>query len=545
MVSERCVESNLEAIRILIVEDEYILAINLKENLESLGYTVVDTADSAERAIQKAAASRPNLVLMDIRLRGEMDGIQAAERIWNTLQVPIIYVTGHSDKSTVERAALTFPFGYILKPIREKELYVAIQTALSRFEREQFLSTVLQGMGDGVVVVDSQLHVKYLNSVAETLSGWQFQDAKGQIVTDIIPFIDERTQHPIAHPIVSALQDNTTVYLKGPTLLVTKAGTQIPVTDSATPLQNSNGNTTGAVLVFRDDTQRRMQEERDRGVAQAQQLETQVFELQRLNQLKDDFLATTSHELRTPLSNIKMAINMLEMLINRQSDLSSAHPQTIEAINRYLTLLNQQCDCELQMVNNLLEMRSLDAQAYPLQPVEICLHNCLSHIAECFQERIILQHQALEIEIPEHLPLLTTDLFCFTRIISELLNNACKYTPSYERIQMSASLIESPPSSTEWAASVRHPAIEISIHNTGVEISDQYLNQVFEPFYRIPNNDPWSYRGNGLGLALVKRSVTYLKGAIKLNSGNGSTTFTIRLPLTLDNAKGTDDGSKR
>src|SRR5689334_2000925 len=102
-------------VKILIVEDEFILAINLQESLESLGYSSVDIVDTAEAAIEKATQLRPNLILMDIRLRGEMDGIQAAEQIWNRLQIPVIYVTGHSDKSTVERATLTSPFGYILK----------------------------------------------------------------------------------------------------------------------------------------------------------------------------------------------------------------------------------------------------------------------------------------------------------------------------------------------------------------------------------------------------------------------------------------------
>ncbi|WP_392479867.1 response regulator [Nostoc sp. C110] len=126
-----------ETVRILVVEDEYILAMNLQETLELLGYTVSDIADSAETAIEKAAELLPNLVLMDIQLQGEMDGIHAAELIWNRFQIPIVYITGHSDKSTVDRAKLTFAFGYILKPIKEQQLYVAIQTALNCYQREQ------------------------------------------------------------------------------------------------------------------------------------------------------------------------------------------------------------------------------------------------------------------------------------------------------------------------------------------------------------------------------------------------------------------------
>jgi len=185
------ISQKLQVTRILIVEDEYILAVNLRENLEALGYTVVEITDSAETAFDLATELHPNVILMDIQLRGKMDGIQAAENIWNQLQIPVIYVTGHSDRSTVERATLTSPFGYVLKPIREKELYVAIQTALNRYEREQFLSMVLREMGDGVIVTDSQLRVKYLNRVAERLTEWQLDEVKEQVITECIQLVDE------------------------------------------------------------------------------------------------------------------------------------------------------------------------------------------------------------------------------------------------------------------------------------------------------------------------------------------------------------------
>lgn len=116
--------------RVLIVEDNYILAANLQENLESLGYDVLDTAASGKEAIHKAVTLRPAIVLMDIRLEGEQDGIQTAAFIWKQLQIPIIFVTGHSDQSTLARARTTFPFGYILKPVNAQALHTAIATAL-------------------------------------------------------------------------------------------------------------------------------------------------------------------------------------------------------------------------------------------------------------------------------------------------------------------------------------------------------------------------------------------------------------------------------
>ncbi|MGA7938040.1 MAG: response regulator [Kovacikia sp.] len=121
-------------IQILIVEDDYILAANLQENLESLGYDVSGIADTVEAAISQALQFRPDLVLMDIRLQGELDGIQAAKILWGSLRIPVIYVTGHSDRSTLERAQATLPYGYLLKPVKGPELEVALATFLHCFE---------------------------------------------------------------------------------------------------------------------------------------------------------------------------------------------------------------------------------------------------------------------------------------------------------------------------------------------------------------------------------------------------------------------------
>ena len=515
-----------ETTRLLIVEDEYILALNLQEVLESLGYVVIGIVDTAEVAIQTAAELRPDLILMDIRLQGEMDGIQASEQIWSQLQIPVIYVTGHSDQSTVERATLTYPFGYILKPVREKELYVVIQTALNRYEREQFLSTVLRGMGDGVVVVDHQLKVKYLNPAAEDLTGWILSEAINQDVMHVVQFIDELTQQPIQHPMLLALKKDTIVYLNGHTLLVSKMGLAFPVVDSAVPLRDQQGVITGAVLVFRDDTQRRVLEARDRALLQAQQMEVQLQEMQRLNEVKDDFLATTSHELRTPLSNIRLAVRMLETILNQQGVLNIDEFPKAPIVMRYLSILRDQCDQELRLVNDLLDMRSIEADAYHLERTSIHLQDWLPQIVANFQERAIAQQQTLQVIVPPDFPDLIGDLSGLTRIVSELLNNACKYTPANEQIQLTAQLVDCPPSRN-------HSIVKIIIRNSGNEISAEQLCRIFDPFYRIPSNDPWKHGGTGLGLALVKKLAAHMQGDIVVTSHQRWVTFTLQIPLVL------------
>ncbi|MBC1222257.1 response regulator [Nostoc sp. UCD121] len=390
-----------EIVRILVVEDEYILAMNLQETLELLGYTVLDIADSAETAIEKTAELLPNLVLMDIQLQGEMDGIHAAELIWNRFQIPIVYITGHSDKSTVDRAKLTFAFGYILKPIKEQQLYVAIQTALNCYQREQ------------------------------------------------------------------------------------------------------------------------------------------LSQLQRLNQFKEDFLATTSHEMKMPLKNIKMTISVLENILEREGIFNSELLSPFESVAGYLTILRQQCEEGLDLVNNLLSMQMVDTDVYPLELRSFQLQEWLPHLALYFRERARSQQQIFQVSIPQNLPPIVTDLALLSKIVSELLNNACKYSPPDEEIQLTADIIylkkdfinEDAQSEIEIDSQV--PFFEIRISNSGVIIPKKDQSRIFDPFYRIPDNDFWKNGGTGLGLALVKKLVEYLQGTIEFTSTQGWTRFTVILPLSL------------
>lgn len=529
-------------IQILIVEDESIIAMSLKDSLESIGYEVPAIAASGERAIEKATAIRPDLVLMDIRLKRGMDGIQAAEHIWNQLQIPVIYVTGHSDQSTLERAKATAPFGYILKPIRERELYVAIETALQRYEREQWLTTVLKGIGDGVIVVDTQNRVKFLNPVAEALTGWKQNEGRDRPLSDIFAIVSEQTQNSIENPALIALRQGTVVHLIEPVLLIAKDGTTVPIADSAAPLRDNSGSITGVVLVFRDVTQRRLAEERNLALERAQQLENQMSELQRLNQLKDDFLSTVSHELRTPLVNIRMAIQMLEITLNQQAELLAQNDSEFNRMTRYLDILQSQCNKQLELITDLLDLQRLNADSYWLEPTSIQLQNWVPHLAEAFQERIQSRQQRLQLNIPADLPSIVTDRPSLTRILTELLNNACKYTPPGEQIIVTAEAIEpsfKPPDVVQPdtiqldRTNPESPdLLQITVSNSGAEISAEDLERIFDQFYRIRGSDRWNQGGTGLGLALVRKMVIYLGGTIRVESGAGQTHFIVELPLS-------------
>ena len=118
--------------RALIVEDEILIAEELKERLSRLGFSVIAAVDSADEGIAIATKERPDLVLMDIRLKGEKDGVQAAKEIRQQVDVPIVYLTAYSDQLTVDRAKATEHDGFILKPFQRRELQSTIEVAMRR-----------------------------------------------------------------------------------------------------------------------------------------------------------------------------------------------------------------------------------------------------------------------------------------------------------------------------------------------------------------------------------------------------------------------------
>ncbi|HEY9646028.1 MAG TPA: GAF domain-containing protein [Chroococcidiopsis sp.] len=274
--------------------------------------------------------------------------------------------------------------------------------------------------------------------------------------------------------------------------------------------------------------------------------QTQVTELERLNHLKDDFLSTVSHELRTPIASIKMATQMLELMLNAAKPLPTEHtpghnpernPEHTN-IHRYLQILQSECDREITLINDLLDLSRLEAKADVLTLTSMTLQDWLSELVEPFVHRADKQQQQLQIHMPPGLSPITTDFSKLDRALSELLNNACKYTPAKEKITLSAKIVkpgERAISHLLRAVGALHhhsgAVLIITIANSGVEISPSEQTRIFEKFYRIPNADPWKHGGTGLGLALVKKLIEELEGLITVESDRHQTTFTVGIPL--------------
>ena len=248
-----------------------------------------------------------------------------------------------------------------------------------------------------------------------------------------------------------------------------------------------------------------------------QAAQAQVKELEQLNRLKDDFLSTVSHELRTPMANIKMAVHMLDLTLR---DLGMFKTQE-NPLDRYFRVLKDECQREINLIDDLLDLTLLDSQKTSLNLSEVSLQSWIPKVVEPFLARAQNQQQGLEIEISANLPKVKTDLSYLERTLAELLNNAFKYTPAGGQISISASVDDQSEST----------AVVVRVCNAGVEIPVSEHDRIFDKFYRIPNSDPWKHGGTGLGLALVKKLVERLEGAIHVESFQGKTAFVVQLPI--------------
>ncbi|MBD3255958.1 MAG: response regulator [Candidatus Lokiarchaeota archaeon] len=172
--------------KILVVEDEYIVAKDLEKTLDFLGYLVPATVTSGEDAIARAIELKPDLILMDIRLEGEKDGIVAAKEIQKEISVPIIYITAYADEKTLSEAKLTEPYGYIVKPFKDVELKSTIEISLHKHkiekqlkENRKWLDATLRSIGDAVIATNGMGIIRFINLSAEKLTGWSEEDAIG------------------------------------------------------------------------------------------------------------------------------------------------------------------------------------------------------------------------------------------------------------------------------------------------------------------------------------------------------------------------------
>lgn len=251
-----------EEIKILVVDDETIVALDIRNTLQKYGYKVVGIAGNSSEALKIVKSEKPNLILMDIMLKGQKDGIETSEEINKIADIPIIFLTAYSDDNTLERAKLVEPYGYLIKPFDNRELFTTIEMSLYKHsmevsirESEENLAITLNSIGDGVISTDEKGIVVRMNPVAQKLTGWKLDDARGKHLEEIFNIIDATTREPLVNPVDKVIKSGKVIGLSNHTILISKNGKEINISDSAAPIRDNDGEIRGVVLVFSDVTE--------------------------------------------------------------------------------------------------------------------------------------------------------------------------------------------------------------------------------------------------------------------------------------------------
>ncbi len=503
--------------RVLVVEDERIVAAALQKQLQQLGYEVPALAYAGEEAVRLAKELRPDLVLMDVQLEGELDGVEAAARV-RGLGIPVIYLTAYSNRDTLERAKVTEPYGYILKPYEDRELHVVVETALYKhrceralLERERWLAAVLNSIGDGVVATDREGRITFLNPKAEQLTGWRADDARGKPLEEVFTLLHQETRQPVEAPVHRAMRERTDVPMANHTVLIARGGQERPVDDTATPILDGE-EPLGGVMAFRDVSERyRAQLEartRDAYLRQAQKMEA----IGRL-------AGGVAHDFNNLLTVINGYTQVLQGMLAHHEKAQELLAQIHKAGERASALTQQLLAYSRKQ---LLQPRVVDV-------------NAVIDDARTMLSRVIGEDVELTAVLAPNLPKVKADPGQLNQVLMNLCLNARDAMPTGGKLTLETRSILLETALSKGLFEM-HPGlyVQVSVSDTGHGMDAETKAHIFEPFFTTKEQG----KGTGLGLAMVYGIVKQSDGYIMVYSEPGyGTTFKVYLPAVTEDSE--------
>ncbi|MBS2018919.1 MAG: response regulator [Deltaproteobacteria bacterium] len=485
--------------RILVVEDDGIIAEDIRVTLTRLGYEVPRTSSTSEEALRAMEEINPALVLMDIHLRGPVDGVETVTKIKERWDVPVVFLTAHSDEATLARARETRPHGYLVKPFKERELRTAIEVAIGRHEletqlarRERWFSTTLESIGDAVIATDAEEKISLMNGVAERLTGWSREAAIGRPFTEVFSLVDHRGR-PLADPLSRAIRKRALVGVPSDARLKTPSGEiGIEVDDSAAPIVDERGQILGGVVVFRDVTDRR-------------RLETRLAQSERLVSI-GTLTAGVAHEINNPLAAIIANLDYAESVS------SAFGPDVAGELGEALRDAREAAERIRRIVLDL--RRFARAEDKPATTIELPI---VIDAAVRLTERMFRLGPPVAVHYGPT-PFVEADEGRLTQVFVNLLANAAHAV---------AAVPGGPGFVTVSTRTDAEGRAVIAVSDTGTGIDPEVIGRIFDPFFTTKQVG----EGTGLGLSISHGVVTALGGSITVQSepGKGST-FEVVLP---------------
>jgi PAS domain S-box-containing protein len=485
--------------RVLIVEDERVVATHVERSLRDAGYVVTGIAASAVEVAKLVANVPPDIALVDIRLRGGGEGFEIAEWLRADNDVPVVYMTAHTDDDTLQRAARTGAYGYVVKPFTIGEVKSALQVALYKHgmdqhlaERERWFSTTLRAIADGVTACDAQQRVTFMNPAAERMLGCTEGNALGLTVSELLgrrgAAIDP-VGEVLADGVATPFTLETEQGVGAPALLV--EGTVAPITHADRVL--------GAVMVLHDVTEQRRHDE-------------QLALTDRLSSL-GTLVASVAHEINNPLAytlgNLGLAGAELERIKTLISD-----PDAQSTLERVIRSLRDAEDGAGRVANTVKELRAFgrmeERSKRPVDP-----RACVDWALRLTSNQLL--HQARLITNLREVPNVLANELKLSQVVVNLLTNAMQaLTGEREDNEVRVST---------WTDETGAAVIEVEDNGRGM--SEEVRRAVFEPFFttKAPGH------GTGLGLSICRNIVAGFGGEVSVESElEKGSRFCVRLP---------------
>jgi two-component system, cell cycle sensor histidine kinase and response regulator CckA len=507
----------LEGLRVLLVEDEALLAEELSVRLSRLGLIPLTIVDTGKDAVEAALELKPDLILMDIRLKGSMDGVHATEVITSLTSIPTVFLTAHSDRETLSRAKAAQPYGYVLKPYNERDLIVTLEMAMLRHRlyrqvraSEKRYSATLASIGDGVIAIGPEGLLTYINPVAEELTGWSLEEARDRPIGEVLRLYDETTDEPI-DLLLNSLSLSQPIRNEAPMVLVTRRSEKIPVDAAAAPIRDeaSSGNL-GAVLAMQDLREKRKVAEKLRKAKKQLQLAQRMEAIARLSGgLAHDF------------NNLLTVICCHAELLLYEEELSESSREMVDEIQR----------AGRQGAAITRQLLSFCRQQI-VQPVPVSMGLIINEVAGVLN-RLLGQNVELSIWCDDTLAPILADPRQLEQILLNLAINARDAMPGGGKLDFCAENVT--------RSDADGPRVKLTVADTGSGIPRERLSKIFEPLYTTKE----AGKGSGLGLATVQAIMDECNGRIEVSSRPGEgTSFVLYFPALPPNSTSISDNGE-
>ena len=476
--------------RVLIVEDEGLIANDIAGQLHHCGYQVAGISASAEEAFATIRQSSPDLVLMDVRLKGKLDGIEAAVQVRTEHHLPVIFLTSHADAETLSRAREAEPFGYLVKPFRQLNLSSAIEMALYKHnseqalaQREAWLTTVLQSTGAPTIVTDAAGKVQFINALAETLFGLSLAQAAGLQWTQVAALFDSSTGNDADDLVALATLRLATLKLPAGTALRARNGNAIAVEGEVSP-SVVDGEIAGAVLTIRDVSARQSEESELRK-------EQKMLALERM-------AGGIAHDFN----------NLLTLIMGNGSYLAESPLKPGDRL--HLDAMMDAARSATEITQQLFTLSRKQLTGTEVLNVSECVGRMARLLAPSLGRTF-----RLKVEHAEDTGKVRMNTAQLDQILLNLVLNARDAMPQGGSIVISTSNVERV--SDRPFGEITEHFVRLNVTDSGEGIPADVQEHLFEPFFTTKPEG----KGTGLGLAIVYGIIKEVGGEIAVRSVPG------------------------